>query len=32
MEGQYLWHMKAPNEEEYNIAVKEIGEEIVKYV
>ena len=31
MEDQYLWHMKAPNDEEYKIAVEELAEEAGKY-
>lgn len=31
MEGQYLWHMKAPNEEEYKIAMDELAKEAKKY-
>lgn len=31
MEGQYLWHMKAPTDEEYEIAMKELSEEAAKY-
>lgn len=31
MEGQYLWHMKAPDEEQYLLAMKELREEAGKY-
>ena len=31
MENDYLWHGKAPNEDEYNIAKKELESEGEKY-
>lgn len=31
MEGQYLWHMKAPNEEEYKTAMEELAKEAERY-
>lgn len=31
MEGQYLWHMKAPNDEEYKTAMEELAKEAGKY-
>lgn len=31
MEGQFLWHMKAPNDQEYEIAIKELRQEVAKY-
>ncbi len=31
MEGQYLWHMKAPDDEQYRIAMEELGREVKKY-
>lgn len=30
MEGQYLWHMKAPTDEQYEIAMEELKEEATK--
>ncbi len=32
MEGQYLWHMKAPNDAEFKQAMDELREEEMKYV
>jgi len=31
MEGQFLWHMKAPNDEQYGIAMKELNERAEQY-
>lgn len=31
MENQYLWHMKAPDDEEYKIAMVELAKEAKKY-
>lgn len=31
MEGQYLWHMKAPNEEQYAAAMEELGNQVKQY-
>ncbi len=31
MEGQYLWHMKAPNDEQYKIAVDELEKVVKQY-
>lgn len=31
MEGNYLWHMKAPNAEEYGIAMDELRNEVKNY-
>lgn len=31
MEGQYLWHMKAPDDEQYAIAMNELAREVKKY-
>ena len=31
MENQYLWHMKAPNEEQYTQAMKELSKEVERY-
>lgn len=31
MEGQYLWHMKAPTDEQYELAMKELDDVISKY-
>lgn len=31
MEGQYLWHMKAPNDEQYAIAMDELAKEAARY-
>lgn len=31
MEGQYLWHMKAPNEEQFAVALDELSREAEKY-
>lgn len=31
MEGQYLWHMKAPDDAQFAIAMHELDEEIAKY-
>jgi len=31
MEGQYLWHMKSPNDEEFAKAVEELDREVAKY-
>ena len=31
MEGQYLWHMKAPDDEQYVIAMEELEKEEKQY-
>ncbi|WP_195377292.1 transketolase [Anaerotruncus rubiinfantis] len=31
MENQYLWHMKAPNAEEYRTAMEELGKAVEQY-
>lgn len=31
MENQYQWHMKAPNDEQYAIAVNELEKEVLKF-
>ena len=31
MEGQYLWHMKAPNDEQYTLACRELEEGAKRY-
>lgn len=31
MEGQYLWHMKAPNDEQFAIAMEELTKEAAQY-
>ena len=31
MEGQYLWHMKAPNDEQYAIACEELERKVKEY-
>ena len=31
MENQYLWHMKAPNDEQYEQGMKELEKEMNKY-
>lgn len=31
MEGEYLWHMKAPSDSQFEAALRELDEEIAKY-